>query len=127
MDQGIRLGQVSSMSCCGNSYSLHPSYGLSIPTPSRIASSYCSPTDRKFIVKNVVLLRNLCFCGDWEESQFRLGSCSALGQWFTVQFNANPDHTVIALFSEFGQTEDPAMLAQFLFGTLEIDRAQLPL
>ena len=44
-----------------------------------------------------------------------------------VQFNANPDHMVIALFSEFGQMEDPAMLAQFLFGTLEIDRAQLPL
>ena len=84
-----------------------------------------NPTDRKFIVKNVVLLRNLCFCGDREESQFRLGSRSALGQSFAEQFNANPDHAVIALFSESGQTEDPAMLAQLLFGTLEIDRAQL--
>lgn len=84
-----------------------------------------NPSDRKFIVKNVVLLRNLCFCGDREESQARVGPRNPLVQSFVEQFSADPDHAIVALFSESGQTEDPAMLAQLLFRTLEIDRAQL--
>ncbi|KAL4074109.1 hypothetical protein J3A83DRAFT_4357950 [Scleroderma citrinum] len=84
-----------------------------------------NPTDRKFIVKNVVLLRNLCFSGDREEAQSRIGFRNPLIQSFVEQFSANPDNSIVSLFTESGQSEDPAALAQLLFRTLEIDRAQL--
>ncbi|KIJ67920.1 hypothetical protein HYDPIDRAFT_148021 [Hydnomerulius pinastri MD-312] len=84
-----------------------------------------NPSDRKFVVKNVVLLRNLCFSGEREDPQSRIVPRNALTQSFVEQFAADPDHAIMSLFSRSGQHDDPAALAQLLFRTPEIDRVQL--
>ncbi|KAH7888569.1 hypothetical protein F5I97DRAFT_721338 [Phlebopus sp. FC_14] len=84
-----------------------------------------NPSDRKFIVKNVVLLRNLCFSGDREEPQARTVPRNALTHAFVEQFAIDPDDAIVSLFNKSGQHDDPAALALLLFRTPEIDRAQL--
>ncbi|KAF9222547.1 hypothetical protein BS17DRAFT_167647 [Gyrodon lividus] len=84
-----------------------------------------NPSDRKFVVKNVVLLRDLCFSGEREEPQSRTVQCNALTQSFVEQFARDPDPAIVSLFSKSGQPDDPMTLAQLLLRTPEIDRAQL--
>ncbi|KIK99321.1 hypothetical protein PAXRUDRAFT_547649 [Paxillus rubicundulus Ve08.2h10] len=84
-----------------------------------------NPSDRKFVVKNVVLLRNLCYSGEREEPQSRTASCNALTESFVEQFARDPDPAIVSLFNKSGQPDDPVTLAQLLLRTPEIDRAQL--
>ncbi|KAG9316369.1 Sec7 domain-containing protein [Chiua virens] len=84
-----------------------------------------NPSDRKFVVKNVVLLRNLRFSGEREEPQSRNVPRNALTQSFVEQFANDADQAIVSLFSGLGQPDDPLALARLLFRTPEIDRAQL--
>ncbi|KIJ18914.1 hypothetical protein PAXINDRAFT_97024 [Paxillus involutus ATCC 200175] len=84
-----------------------------------------NPSDRKFVVKNVVLLRNLCFSGEREEPQSRTVPCNALTESFVEQFARDPDPAIVSLFNKSGQPDDPVTLAQLLLRTPEIDRTQL--
>ena len=84
-----------------------------------------NPSDRKFVVKNVVLLRNLRFSGEREEPQSRSVPRNALTQLFVEQFVNDPDQAIVSLFNKLGQPNDPVALARLLFRTPEIDRAQL--
>lgn len=84
-----------------------------------------NPSDRKFVVKNVVLLRNLRFSGEREEPQSRSVPRNALTQSFVEQFANDADQAIVSLFNNLGQPDDPVALAQLLFRTPEIDRAQL--
>ncbi|KAI6026241.1 hypothetical protein BKA83DRAFT_4240649 [Pisolithus microcarpus] len=77
-----------------------------------------NPSDRKFIVKNVIL-------GDREDPQSRSIPQNTLVQPFVEQFSGNPDRAIMSLFNKCGQHEDPVALAQLLFRTPDIDRAQL--
>ncbi|KAG1815910.1 uncharacterized protein BJ212DRAFT_1355409 [Suillus subaureus] len=69
-----------------------------------------NPADRKFTVKNVVLLRQLCFTSEPIPR--------------TPAFSIDPDSAVALLFSSSDHRDDPA-LAQLLFRTPHIDRVQL--
>lgn len=84
-----------------------------------------NPSDRKFIVKNVILLRNLCFSGDREDPQSKFIPRNPFVVPFVEQFGGDPDRAIVSLFNKCGQREDPAALAQLLFRTPEIDRGQL--
>lgn len=84
-----------------------------------------NPSDRKFVVKNVVLLRNLRFSGEREEPPSRSVPRNALTQSFVEQFINDADQAIVSLFNGLGQPDDPLALARLLFRTPEIDRAQL--
>ncbi|KAF9244930.1 hypothetical protein BU15DRAFT_41532 [Melanogaster broomeanus] len=84
-----------------------------------------NPSDRKFTVKNVVLLRKLSFCSEREEPRSRTVPCNALTQSFVEQFARDPEQAIVSLFNKLGQPDDPVALAQLLFRTPAIDRAQL--
>ncbi|KAF8441489.1 hypothetical protein L210DRAFT_3398578 [Boletus edulis BED1] len=84
-----------------------------------------NPSDRKFVVKNVVLLRNLRFSGEREEPQSRSVPRNTRTQSFVEQFANDADQAIVSLFSNLGQADDPVALAQLLFRTPEIDRARL--
>ena len=84
-----------------------------------------NPSDRKFVVKNVVLLRNLRFSGEREESQPRSMPRNVHTQSFVEEFAVDADQAIVSLFNNLGQPVDPVALAQLLFRTPEIDRAQL--
>ena len=84
-----------------------------------------NPSDRKFVVKNVVLLRNLRFSGEREEPQSRSVPRNAHTQSFVEQFANDADQAIVSLFNNLGQPDDPVALARLLFRTPEIDRAQL--
>ena len=88
-----------------------------------------NPLDRKFVVKNVVLLRNLHFSGDREEPQAKVANQTALRnpliRTFVHQFAKDPDRAIATLFERAGVRDDPVALGQLLFRTLELDRACL--
>lgn len=84
-----------------------------------------NPSDRKFVVKNVVLLRNLRFSGEREEPQSRNMPRNAFTQSFVEQFANDADQAIVSLFNNLGRSDDPVALAQLLFRMPEIDRAQL--
>ncbi|OJA14427.1 hypothetical protein AZE42_06429 [Rhizopogon vesiculosus] len=84
-----------------------------------------NPADRKFTVKNVVLLRKLIFTSEREESCARAIPRTPAVQAFVERFSTDPDHAVASLFSTLGHRDDPAVLAQLLFKTSHIDRVQL--
>lgn len=84
-----------------------------------------NPSDRKFVVKNVVLLRNLRFSGEREEPPSRSVPRNALTQSFVEQFVNDADQAIVSLFNSLGHLDDPVALARLLFRTPEIDRAQL--
>lgn len=84
-----------------------------------------NPADRKFTVKNVVLLRQLFFTSEREEPCSRTIPRTPAVQAFVEQFSTDPDNAVASLFSSLGQRDDPAALAQLLFRTPHIDRVQL--
>jgi hypothetical protein len=84
-----------------------------------------NPADRKFTVKNVVLLRNLFFTSEREEPSTRAIPRTPAVQTFVEQFSTDPDHAIVSLFRTLGHRDDPAVLAQFLFKTPHVDRVQL--
>lgn len=84
-----------------------------------------NPSDRKFVIKNVVLIRNLRFSGEREEPQSRCVPRNAHTQSFVEQFPNDADQAIVSLFNNLGQADDPVALAQLFFRTPEIDRAQL--
>lgn len=89
-----------------------------------------SPPDRKYVVKSVVLLRNLRFFPDRTESQSRTGSHSPvprnpLVRSFVHNFSKDPDHAIATLFSKSNIPDDPQLLGQLLFKTIDLDRARL--
>ncbi|KAH7925547.1 hypothetical protein BV22DRAFT_1195119 [Leucogyrophana mollusca] len=85
-----------------------------------------NPSDRKFVVKNVVLLRQVCFSNDREEPQSKTAPPRNTAiQTFVHQFASDPDHAITTLFTKSGCRDDPAVLALLLFKTAELDRARL--
>ncbi|KAF7984228.1 hypothetical protein HWV62_16036 [Athelia sp. TMB] len=87
-----------------------------------------NPMDRKFIVKSVVLLRNLRFSADREETRKRSDTVSTPRnptlRTFILQFARDPDVAVSTLMDKTGRRDDAAV-GRLLFQTLELDRAQL--
>jgi hypothetical protein len=93
-------------------------------------SSKPDPMARKFVAKSVVLLRDLRFTADREETRTRSNSVSSsprhpVMRTFVLQFAKDPDHAISSLFEKTGRRDDPVALGQLLFKTLELDRAQL--
>ena len=93
-------------------------------------SSRPNPMDRKFIVKSAVLLRELKFSADREETHKKTNSISGsprnpIIRTFVLQFAKDPDHAISSLFEKAGRAVDNVALGQFLFKNLELDRAQL--
>ena len=84
--------------------------------------------DRKYAVKSVVQLRTLRFCADRSEVQTKtqsVGPRNPLMRSFISQFSKDPDHAIAFLFMKSNVEEDPALLGQLLFKTLELDRSRL--
>ncbi|OCH89006.1 hypothetical protein OBBRIDRAFT_826798 [Obba rivulosa] len=89
-----------------------------------------SPTDRKFIVKSVVQLRELRFSGDRDELRGKAShdfssTKNPVIRSFVHNFSRDPDHAVSALFEKTNTRIDPVIVGQLLFKTLDIDRAKL--
>jgi len=84
--------------------------------------------DRKYAVKSVVQLRTLRFCADRSEVQTKTqsgGPRNPLMRFFISQFAEDPDNAITFLFMKSNVEEDPALLGQILFKTLELDRSCL--
>lgn len=84
--------------------------------------------DRKYAVKSVVQLRTLRFCADRSEVQTKtqsVGPRNPLMRSFISQFSKDPDHAIAFLFMKSNVEEDPGLLGQLLFKTLELDRSRL--
>ncbi|KAJ7178502.1 hypothetical protein C8R43DRAFT_973563 [Mycena crocata] len=89
-----------------------------------------TPMDRKFIVKSVVLLSQLRFNADRADVQPKTSNYSAaprnpLIRTFVHQFSKDVDHAISSLLSKSGTPDDPIVLGQLLFKTLDLDRARL--
>ncbi|KAI0915796.1 hypothetical protein AcW1_003703 [Taiwanofungus camphoratus] len=89
-----------------------------------------SPTDRKYIVKSVVQLRELKFSDDRDEARSKTSSNSnstrhPVIRSFVHQFAKDPDHAISVLFSRTNTRDDPITLGQLLFRTVDLDRARL--
>lgn len=89
-----------------------------------------TPLDRKFIVKNVVLLQNLRFSADRDNS--RAGALLSSSHMrhqvirtFVHQFSKDPDAAITTLFEKLCMRDDPIALGQLLFRATELDRARL--
>lgn len=83
--------------------------------------------ERKFVVKNVVMLRNLRFTGDRAEMQTKQSGSprSPLIRSFIHQFSKSPDQAISVLLAKTGFPDDPVFIAQLLFKTIELDRQVL--
>ncbi|KAF8161167.1 hypothetical protein B0H34DRAFT_795996 [Crassisporium funariophilum] len=86
--------------------------------------------DRKYAVKNVVLLRNLRFCADRSDPQtktsnYSLAPRNPLIRSFTSQFSKDPDHAIATLFTKSNVPDNSVLLGQLLFKTLDLDRTRL--
>ncbi|KAJ6625567.1 hypothetical protein B0H10DRAFT_2001931 [Mycena sp. CBHHK59/15] len=89
-----------------------------------------TPMDRKFVVKSVVLLHQLRFNADRNDAQPKMSNYSAaprnpMIRTFVHQFSKDADHAISSLFSKSGTPDDPTVLGQLLFKTLDLDRARL--
>ncbi|KAJ7217980.1 hypothetical protein GGX14DRAFT_439151 [Mycena pura] len=86
--------------------------------------------NRKYLVKNVVLLSQLRFNADRADLQPKTSNYSTaprnpMIRTFVHQFSKDPDHAITTLLSKSGTPDDPSMLGQLLFKILDLDRAQL--
>ncbi|KAJ7084475.1 hypothetical protein B0H15DRAFT_784057 [Mycena belliarum] len=89
-----------------------------------------TPMDRKFVVKSVVLLNQLRFNSDRADVQPKTSNYSTaprnpLIRTFVHQFSKDVDHAITTLLSKSGTPDDPIILGQVLFKTLDLDRARL--
>ncbi|KAJ7703117.1 hypothetical protein B0H17DRAFT_975117 [Mycena rosella] len=89
-----------------------------------------TPMDRKFVVKSVVLLNQLRFNADRTDVQPKTSNYSSaprnpMIRTFVHQFSKDIDHAITSLLSKSGTPDDPIVLGQLLFKTLDLDRARL--
>ncbi|KAJ6587002.1 hypothetical protein DFH09DRAFT_241980 [Mycena vulgaris] len=89
-----------------------------------------TPMDRKFVVKSVVLLNQLRFNADRADVQPKASNYSTaprnpMIRTFVHQFSKDVDHAITSLLSKSGTPDDPVILGQLLFKTLDLDRARL--
>ncbi|KAJ7096242.1 hypothetical protein C8R44DRAFT_683737 [Mycena epipterygia] len=89
-----------------------------------------TPMDRKFVVKSVVLLNQLRFNADRTDVQPKTSNYSTaprnpMIRTFVHQFSKDTDHAITSLLSKSGTPDDPVVLGQLLFKTLDLDRARL--
>ncbi|TFK44780.1 hypothetical protein BDQ12DRAFT_594313 [Crucibulum laeve] len=87
-----------------------------------------SPSDRKFVVKSVVQLRNLRLSPDTDpqgQAKASVPRRNPLIKLFIQQFTDNPDHAISTLLVKSDLPEDPALIGQLLFRTLDLDRVRL--
>ncbi|EIW83159.1 hypothetical protein CONPUDRAFT_136292 [Coniophora puteana RWD-64-598 SS2] len=88
-----------------------------------------NPSDRKFIVKNVVQRSHLLVSGEREDVQSKVASrqstqSPALSA-FVRLFSSDPDRAVGNILSQAGYRDDPIAVGDLLFRTTELDRVQL--
>lgn len=85
--------------------------------------------DRRFIIKNVVQLRNLRVKTDRDDNRTQAhmsGSLKhSLTRTFVHNFAKDPDHAISTLFEKARSRDDPIGLGQLMFRTLDLDRAKL--
>ncbi|KAJ2913139.1 hypothetical protein MD484_g7274, partial [Candolleomyces efflorescens] len=92
---------------------------------------YSNPTDKKYMIKSVVRFKDLRFCQDRAEPppKTTVPSCiptSPSLRNFVALFARDPEQAVASLSSpKIDVAADPALLAQILFKTVELDRRQL--
>ncbi|KAI0268680.1 hypothetical protein BC834DRAFT_866706 [Gloeopeniophorella convolvens] len=87
-----------------------------------------SPLDRKFIIKSVVQLRDVRFTADRDDlplNSFASISRNPLIRTFVVQFAKDTDNAISHFFEKSQTRDDPVVLGQLLFRTLDLDRAKL--
>lgn len=88
-----------------------------------------TPMDRKFAVKNVVLLRDVKFSADRDECRAKVANSSQMRhpviRSFVNQFSKDPDLAITTLFEKSHCRDDPVALGQLMFRTTDLDRARL--
>ena len=89
-----------------------------------------TPLDRKFIVKSVVLLRDIKFSPDREDVRTRMSLSTShmrhqVIRTFVHQFTKDPDMAISTLFDKSNTRSDPIALGQLMFRAVELDRARL--
>ncbi|KAF8633447.1 hypothetical protein AX17_004616 [Amanita inopinata Kibby_2008] len=87
-------------------------------------------SDKRCLVKNVVMLRDLRLGIDRGEFQTKVSynslmPRSSVVKTFVNQFARDPDQAIAMLFSKSGTRDDPALLGQLLFRAVELDRTKL--
>ncbi|KAJ7072257.1 hypothetical protein C8F01DRAFT_1103153 [Mycena amicta] len=95
--------------------------------PHMMARKY---TDRRYLVKNVVLMSQLRFNAERNDVQpkttnYFVAPRNPLIRSFVHQFSRDPDHAISTLLSKSAMPDDPSILGQVLFKTLDLDRARL--
>ncbi|THH29195.1 hypothetical protein EUX98_g4997 [Antrodiella citrinella] len=101
-----------------------------VPDYDTILTEKFAPLERKFIVKSTVLLKDLKFCPDREDSRSKTSaSASSLRhpviRGFVHQFVKDPDSAISTLFEKSSSRDDPIALGQLMFRTIDLDRARL--
>ena len=88
-----------------------------------------TPMDRKFAVKNVVLLRDVKFSADRDDCCTKVPNSSHMRhpviRSFVHQFSKDPDQAIAMLFEKAHCRDDPIALGQLIFRTTDLDRARL--
>ncbi|KAI0666691.1 hypothetical protein C8Q78DRAFT_983930 [Trametes maxima] len=88
-----------------------------------------NPTDRKFVIKSVVQLKELRLSGDRDDARAKASAAASptrhpIIQTFVNQFAKDPDQAISTLLGKTGARDDVA-LGQLLFRTVDLDRARL--
>ncbi|KAI0790778.1 hypothetical protein C8Q75DRAFT_760596 [Abortiporus biennis] len=88
------------------------------------------PSDRKYIVKSVVPLKDMKVSGDRDESRTKSTDSSnpmrhPVIRSFLHNFAKDPDHAITVLFEKSHCRDDPVALGQLMFKATDIDRAKL--
>ncbi|OJT10666.1 Golgi-specific brefeldin A-resistance guanine nucleotide exchange factor 1 [Trametes pubescens] len=87
------------------------------------------PTDRKFVIKSVVQLKELRLSSDRDDARTKTAATAnpsrhPVIQTFVRQFATDPDHAISTLVGKAGARDDIAV-GQLLFRTPDLDRARL--
>ncbi|KAF7315611.1 SEC7 domain-containing protein [Mycena indigotica] len=87
-------------------------------------------TERRYLVKNVVLMSQLRFNADRNDvppktTNYFVAPRTPLIRTFVHQFSKDPDHAITTLLSKSATPDDPLILGQVLFKTLDLDKARL--
>ncbi|KAI0689970.1 hypothetical protein BC835DRAFT_1366697 [Cytidiella melzeri] len=89
-----------------------------------------TPMDRKFVVKSVVLLRNVKFSADRDDTRTKMATSAGsvrhpVIRSFVHQFSKDPDQAITTLFEKSHCRDDPIALGQLIFRTTDLDRMRL--
>lgn len=95
-----------------------------------LESAKPNPSDRKFIVKSVVMLRDLRVSGERDESRVKLSSHTSSARHpcitsFVRQFAKDPDRAVTELFAKANSKNDPVALGQLIQRSIDLDRVRV--